>query len=101
MKQPSFEDRVRYAFDNTLSRGTAVLIGWLAFFSLILVLISAFIIWAAGLSKGSFLAQIWMTLMQTLVLEGVHREAGSWPFLLVMLFVTLGSILVTSTLISI
>ena len=101
MKQPTFKDRLRYAFDNTLSGGTAILIGWLAFLSLILVLISAFIIWAAGLSKGGLLAQIWTTLMQTLVPEGVDRQAGSWPFLLVMFFVTLGGIFITSTLISI
>ena len=101
MKQSAFKDRLRYAFDNTLSRGPAVLIGWLAFLSLVLVLSSAFLIWAAGLSGGGLLAQIWTTLMQTLVPEGVDRKAGSWPFLLVMFFVTLGGIFVTSTLISI
>ncbi len=101
MKKPAFKDRLRYTFDNALSKGPATLIGWLAFFSIVLVLLSAFLIWATGLSEGSLLAQIWTTLMQTLVPEGVDRHAGSWPFLLVMFFVTLGGIFITSTLISI
>ena len=29
MKQITFADRLRYQFDNTMSRGTVALIGWL------------------------------------------------------------------------
>lgn len=49
MRQITFRQRLRYWFDNSLSRGTASLIGWLAMISLAMVLFSAVILVATGL----------------------------------------------------
>ena len=35
MSKVSFTDRLRYAFDNTMSKGPIALIGWLAVLSLV------------------------------------------------------------------
>jgi hypothetical protein len=44
MRKPTFGERLRYAFDNTLSRGTIALIGWLAVVSFALILAIALIV---------------------------------------------------------
>ena len=38
MSRATFRERLRYWFDNTMSRGTVALIGWLALVSLGLIL---------------------------------------------------------------
>lgn len=38
MNKPSFLDRARYFFDNTMSRGSIALIGWLALLSAVVIL---------------------------------------------------------------
>ncbi|MGC8873043.1 MAG: hypothetical protein ACP5SI_01175 [Chloroflexia bacterium] len=45
-------DRLRYAFDNALSRGPAVLIGWLALVTLVLILTVSLLVWGLGLAPG-------------------------------------------------
>lgn len=102
MNKVSWRDRLRYAFDNTLSRGPIALIGWLALASIALVLLSAVLIWAGRMAPGADLVDlVWMNLMQTLDPGGVERDAGTWPFLITMLLVTLGGIFVTSTFIGV
>jgi voltage-gated potassium channel Kch len=101
MKKVSWIDRLRYGFDNTLSRGPVGLIGWLALLSLILVLISAVTLWKLGGSRSSLLDQVWRAMMQTLDPSGIDRAEGNWSFLLIMLLVTFGGIFITSTLIGI
>lgn len=49
MRKISPRQRLRYWFDNSLSRGTASLIGWLAMISLAMVLVSAVFLVATGL----------------------------------------------------
>ncbi len=102
MKKVTLGDRIRYAFDNTLSRGPTALIGWLALISLALVVLASLIIWAARLApEDSLMNLLWDNLMQTLDPSGIEHDAGDWPFLLTMLGVTLAGILITSTLIGI
>ncbi len=52
MRKISLRQRLRYWFDNSLSRGTASLIGWLAMISLAMVLVSAVFLVATGLKPG-------------------------------------------------
>nr|HMS39488.1 hypothetical protein [Pyrinomonadaceae bacterium] len=49
MRKITFWNRLRYWFDNSLSRGTASLIGWLAVISLVLVLIATTVLVMTGL----------------------------------------------------
>ena len=102
MKKPTFGERLRYAFDNTLSRGTIALIGWLAVVSLALILAIALIVRLTRLAPDIGFAQlVWMALMRTLDAGTMGGDQGSWPYLFAMLGVTLGGIFVISTLISI
>jgi ion channel POLLUX/CASTOR len=39
--KPTFSERVRYSFENTLSKGPIAIIGWLAVLSLLIVAVAA------------------------------------------------------------
>nr|HQU84767.1 NAD-binding protein [Pyrinomonadaceae bacterium] len=52
MRKITFRQRLRYWFDNSLSGGTASLIGWLAMISLAMVLVAAVILVATGLKPA-------------------------------------------------
>jgi hypothetical protein len=80
-------ERLRYAFDSTLSRGTPALIGWLAVASLGLIVVIALPVWAARVAPvaedgqpPSFIGVAWMSLMRTLDSGTMGGDTGSWPF---------------------
>jgi len=103
--QYSFQERVRYWFDNTLSRGPIALIGWLALASLAIVATAAFLvvllrITPTGSEQPGLLEAAWMSLMRALDAGTVAGDFG-WGFRIVMFVVTLGGIFLTSTLIGI
>ena len=97
MKKITWLDRLRYAFDNTMSRGPAGLIIWLA-------LVSAFVV--ASVWLVIVLAQrdpdrkwnevLWSVLSQSLTPNPVDPKAGSPFFLGGMLFTAIVSLLVVS-----
>ena len=99
--KPRLIDRLRYAFDNSLARGPAALVGWLALALVALVAIAyTFVAWCDP-SKMSFFAVFWNILFQSVVPNPVDAAAGGWPFLLAMLLVTFCSLLLVSILIGI
>lgn len=49
MKRSSIKEKIRYAFDNLISKGTAYLIGSLAAASVIFIIIFSLIVWAVKL----------------------------------------------------
>ncbi|HEY7488635.1 MAG TPA: potassium transporter TrkA [Streptosporangiaceae bacterium] len=103
----SLRERVRYWFDNTMSRGTPALVGWLA-----LVLISMIILFAvmveifdpghadSGKSRNIF-AILWMTLLRAMDPGTIGGDKEGVPFLTLMLGVTLGGIFVFSALVGV
>jgi ion channel POLLUX/CASTOR len=107
MRQITLGDRLRYRFDNTISRGTVALIGWLFVLLAALVFASSLVVYATGVAPEAggrrlgFLETLWLSLMRTIDPGGVGGDQGSWPFLLSMLAVTAGGILVFSTLIGV
>src|SRR3712207_8527300 len=107
MRTITLADRLRYWFDNTISRGTVALIGWLFAVIVALVLASSLLVYATGIAPGiqgqrlGLLKTVWLTLMRTIDPGNVGGDEGSWPFLLSMLAVTAGGILVFSTLIGV
>src|SRR5215203_7087977 len=107
MRQITLGDRLRYRFDNTISRGTVALIGWLFVLVAALVFASSLVVYATGVAPEAggrrlgFLETLWLSLMRTIDPGGVGGDQGSWPFLLSMLAVTAGGILVFSTLIGV
>ncbi|MDQ4127157.1 MAG: NAD-binding protein [Actinomycetota bacterium] len=103
MRKITLADRLRYRFDNTISRGTVALIAWLFVLLVALVFASSLVVYATGIGgeRLGFLEILWLSLMRTIDPGGVGGDRGSWPFLLSMLAVTTGGILVFSTLIGI
>lgn len=108
MKRITFADRLRYQFDNTMSRGTIALIGWLFIVAVVMIVVTSVVVIIAGLtpltedgSPLSFGEVIWMSLMRTMDSGAVAGDTGSWSFRLSMLAITMGGIFVVSILIGI
>lgn len=99
----SRRERLRYWFDNTMSRGPVALIAWLFLISVLLIAILSGIVVALGLDpdKRGFVQVAWAGLMRTLDAGTMGGDEGSWTYLLLMLAVTLGGIFIVSTLIGI
>ena len=104
--KPTFTQRLKYQFDNLMSRGTPAMIGMLFVFSLIIVIIAGAVISITGFvqegTEGSlsFGEAMWESLMRTLDSGTMGGDTGT-GFRLVMLFVTLGGIFVVSALIGV
>jgi voltage-gated potassium channel Kch len=105
MYKASLPNRLRYAFDNTMSKGTVALIGLLAALSaLVIVVMSVFVtlvgITPDGSDQLSFGEVVWESLMRTLDAGTMGGDTG-WAFRASMLLVTFGGIFVISTLIGV
>ena len=107
MPRFSFRERLRYGFDNTLTKGTPALIAWLVFASLVFVAITAALVVLTGNTPladkepMSFVEVMWHNLMRTLDAGTMGGDEGSASYLLLMLFVTFGGIFSVGTLIGI
>ncbi|HEX8723671.1 MAG TPA: hypothetical protein VF736_23850 [Pyrinomonadaceae bacterium] len=110
MKKATLGQRLRYAFDRSLSGGTVSLIAWLAAGSLLIVLTATAFIMATGLAPDAaegqepqalgFAEAFWQSLMRSLDPGTVAGDAG-WGYRALMLAVTLGGIFIVSLLISV
>lgn len=98
--------RLRYAFDNAMSRGTPALIGFLGLASLTLIAIAALIMVILGIVPGGadnppdFVEGMWLSLMRTLDSGTMGGDEGR-GFRITMLLVTLGGIFIVSALIGV
>ncbi|NNF56970.1 MAG: potassium transporter TrkA, partial [Rhodothermaceae bacterium] len=108
MRAFTVSERLRYWFDNTMSRGTVALIGWLVVLTLLMVGAVVALVLSAGIAPinedGSPVgpaALVWDSFMQALSPEQVTSDTGGWPYLLAMLALMLGGLLVASTLIGV
>lgn len=100
-KKPKFWDKVRYQFDNLMSKGTIALVGMLFLITAIVVVISGVLGAAANkdLSTGNV---IWQSLMHAIDAGALAGDDTShiW-FVVLMSIVTICGIFVTSILIGI
>lgn len=100
-----WRDRGRYAFDNTMSRGTPALIGWLGLASAILIVLVASVtvvaVPADAGHNGHWPGMLWRTLMRAIDPGTVGGDTGSPMFLALMLTVTVGGIFIVSALIGV
>jgi voltage-gated potassium channel Kch len=105
MTKPSLRQRLRYAFDNTMARGTSALVFWLVVATAVLILFFSAIVLIAGLApKGDHhgvIGQLFRSLLHAMDPGTVAGDAGKWPFLVVMLLLTLGGLLIVSALIGV
>lgn len=102
MRKVTLFDRLRYEFDNTMSRGPIMLMGWLALGTVLLVAVATVVALALHATSDQMgpTAVFWNVLFQTLTPNPVD-PANPTQFLLIMLFVTIASLLVVSILIGI
>jgi ion channel POLLUX/CASTOR len=102
MSKPSLGQKMRYSFENTLSKGSIAIIGWLAIISLVIVLIAATILFVGKLGLGSeesFVEGAWNSLMRTFDAGNMADDGPNWGTRIVALMVTIGGIFIVSTLI--
>ncbi len=105
MTRTGFANRLRYAFDNSMSRGAIALIGYLGLGSIALIfffalLVVIFHIAPAGSEQPGFFEAAWLSLMRTLDSGTMGGDEG-WGFRVAMLGVTLGGIFIVSALIGV
>jgi voltage-gated potassium channel Kch len=106
--RPTIHQRLRYAFDNTMARGTPALVGWLALVTLALIGIFTAVVLIADIApdnqqdtREGVLGQAFNSLLHALDPGTIAGDGGRWPFLVAMLFVTLGGLFVVSALIGV
>ncbi len=99
--------RLRYAFDNVMSRGTPALILALAILTVALIAVFALIIQVFALGPddtgphSGVVGETFYTLLHALDPGTIANDEGTWKFLLVMLLVTFGGLLIFSALIGV
>jgi len=102
--EPTLRDRLRYAFDNFMARGTVALIAGLFVVSTLLILLISVIVVIIGAARDQDLGLadvIWMSLLRTLDSGTMGGDTGSFGFLGAMLLITFGGIFVISALIGV
>ncbi|MBV9496123.1 MAG: potassium transporter TrkA, partial [Acidobacteria bacterium] len=106
MKTFTLRQRLRYAFDNTLSKGTPALIAWLAIVTIAFLTVASILLVVLGdVPAGengtaiSFPELMWRSLMHALDAGMVGGDTGDALYLFMMLLVTLGGIFILGTLI--
>lgn len=104
--KPTFNQRLRYHFDNFMARGTSAMIGILFVFSLVIVFFAGAVLSITNFVQDgeaaplSFGEAAWLSLMRTLDSGTMGGDTGT-GFRTVMLFVTLGGIFIVSALIGV
>jgi Trk K+ transport system NAD-binding subunit len=100
---PPLGARLRYAFDNALTRGPMVVIAYLAALSVLVIVVSAVVATAIGLTFGggrdqSLLEGVWQTMLRTID-AGSFAADEAWSTRLLGLAVTLIGIFLAGSLI--
>lgn len=98
---PSLRDRLRYRFDNTISRGAVAVVGWLAVATLAAILVAAAVLSLFVRIDGvkpSFIESFWVSLLRTLDPGTMGGDLG-WGFRITSLLVTFAGLFIVATLI--
>lgn len=101
MRKRSWKEKVRYHFDNIMSKGTIALIGLLFGITLIVVGVAGIAAVVFG-AEGGLGSQIWSSAMHVLDAGTLTADTlDSIPYIIIMSIVTLCGLFVTSILIGI
>ena len=104
LPKASWRDRLRYLFDNSMSRGTPALIAWLSVVTLVLVVVFGVLTATLDLRQDGgdgFGHDLFNALMHTLDPGTVAGDQGPWRYVLTMLVLTIGGLFVVSALIGV
>lgn len=105
MSRPGLRERLRYRFDNTMSRGTPAMIGLLGIISAVLVVVFGILGYLArpmpegkdwGIGKT-----LWMALLHAMDPGTVTADEGSAFWIFPMFAVTIGGIFVVAALVGV
>src|SRR6188768_1492002 len=102
----TWRDKLRYRFENTLSRGTIAIIGWLALLSTTIIALASLFLAAMRVGQDpadhehpyGFFEGMWQSMLRTLD-PGVVAGDNGWQLRLLMMIVTIGGIFIVSILI--
>jgi voltage-gated potassium channel Kch len=105
---PTLWQRLRYRFDNTMSRGTPALVGWLGIVTLVLVALFTLVVLIGGFApkdgnghRPGLIGQGFKTMLHAIDPGTVAGDVGKWPFLLAMFGITVAGLFVVSALIGV
>ena len=105
LKQSTFYERLRYAFEQTLSHGSMALISWLAVASAGFAMVAGSIISLFGITQtgGEELPWIeaWWQSITRMLDPGTFSEDSGWLFRIITFIVTITGVLILSSLIGI
>src|SRR6266516_5186808 len=105
MTKPTLRQRLRYAFDNTMARGTSALVFWLVVASAVLVAFFSVIVLIGKLAPSNgrpgAVSQLFKSLLHAMDPGTIANDTGKWPFLVMMLLLTIGGLLIVSALIGV
>ena len=104
MSKFPFTTRIKYKFDNFVSRGTLAMISGLGIFTLIFIVVFAFALLSIGLHPNAdtdftIWESIWVNSVHVLDPGVVGNHEDNWPFRLFMFMVTILGLVIISTLI--
>jgi voltage-gated potassium channel Kch len=96
--------RMRYRFDNMVSRGPWVVLAWLGLAMIGVIIVAALLLMITRMAPGqeapySFGEAVWVGLLRTLGGGSIGGRETSWGFRLLMLAVTFASLFAYSTVI--
>ena len=105
-KKSGLGDRLRYMFDNSMTRGTPALIMWLTAVTVLLTLVFAIVTTIFRLRTSSttgdgFFHEVFYTLLHALDPGYIGGDQGTWGFLLTMLVLTIAGLFIVSALIGV
>jgi voltage-gated potassium channel Kch len=100
---PTASERLRYRFDSSLARGPWVLIGWLGLVTFLFLVVAAVVVALFGLGiaggeSAGFIESFWQALLRVFD-AGTFTGDEGWGLRIVTFIVTLGGILVVTSLI--
>ena len=94
------KNKLKYRFDNLMSKGTGVLVASLAIVTLLMITIVSFIVWVSGANQETgFLSLFWMGVLRSLDPGTMGGDTGSFLFVGAMFVITLGGIFIFSILV--
>ena len=100
--KPTWRERLQYAFDKTLSRGPVALIGWLALATAALIALGTVaVLLFHGIPQGSNLFDVFWNILSQALTPNPVDAANPMQYLVVMFFITIGSLFMVSILIGI
>lgn len=94
------KQKLKYRFDNFMSRGTGVLIGGLALVTLVMIVAISFVVWITDSAEGaSFPHLLWLGIQRSLDPSLVCGDTGCILFVSSMFIIALGGVFIFSMLI--